>query len=207
MPGYPFRLYCQGGLLHNALASSSLCDTGWGKMTFITFDDVVYGTLLEDSGPDNSGKDFDKRFREALNELCRLGTVRTLLARQRHFAALSPSDIDRLTRAAEQVSFAAGDAILVACETADSYFVIESGSASVSVDGTDRRVLESGDSLGEIGLFRDGVRTATVTAVSPVEAVRIDKSAFIAAFRGDDVNTQPVRLIIDDYFDAMPNGA
>jgi CRP-like cAMP-binding protein len=46
------------------------------------------------------------------------------------------------------------------------FFVLESGSAKVTVDGADRRTLGPGDYFGEIALIDGGVRTATVTAVS-----------------------------------------
>jgi CRP-like cAMP-binding protein len=48
------------------------------------------------------------------------------------------------------------------------FFVIESGTAQVSVGGQDRRLLGPGDYFGEIALIIDGPRTATVTAQTPV---------------------------------------
>jgi CRP-like cAMP-binding protein len=46
------------------------------------------------------------------------------------------------------------------------FFVIESGSARVTVDGQDRRTLGPGDYFGEIALIDGGLRTATVTATA-----------------------------------------
>jgi CRP-like cAMP-binding protein len=46
------------------------------------------------------------------------------------------------------------------------FFVLESGSAKVTVDGEDRRTLGPGDYFGEIALIDGGVRTATITATS-----------------------------------------
>jgi CRP/FNR family transcriptional regulator, cyclic AMP receptor protein len=46
------------------------------------------------------------------------------------------------------------------------FFVIEHGTAVVTVDGAERRTLGPGDYYGEIGLVDGGVRTATITATS-----------------------------------------
>ncbi|HEY6961035.1 MAG TPA: cyclic nucleotide-binding domain-containing protein [Gaiellaceae bacterium] len=46
------------------------------------------------------------------------------------------------------------------------FFVLESGSANVTVDGQSRRTLGAGDYFGEIALIDGGVRTATITATS-----------------------------------------
>jgi CRP-like cAMP-binding protein len=46
------------------------------------------------------------------------------------------------------------------------FFVLESGTATVTVDGQERRTLGAGDYFGEIALIDGGVRTATITATS-----------------------------------------
>jgi CRP-like cAMP-binding protein len=46
------------------------------------------------------------------------------------------------------------------------FFVIQSGTAKVTVDGVERRTLGEGDFYGEIALIDGGLRTATITATS-----------------------------------------
>ena len=46
------------------------------------------------------------------------------------------------------------------------FFVIESGTAKVTIDGDDRRTLGPHDYFGEIALIDGGLRTATITATS-----------------------------------------
>ncbi len=198
MSGYPFPLYCRGGTLCDALASSRLAD-GWGKFTFCTFADTVYGTLVEDSGPDGPGPAFDRAFREAVGELCGVAEVRGLLARQRQLVALSPADIDELTRSAGVVSYSTGEVVVAAGEPADALYVVKDGTAIATIDGEPTATYRAGGSFGEVGVFRSGVRQATVTAERPTELVRLDRATLLRVFRNDLVSLAPVQAIIDDY--------
>ncbi len=61
-----------------------------------------------------------------------------------------------------------GETIAVEGEQGVGFFVIESGTARVSVGGEDRRTLGPGDYFGEIALISKAPRSATVTAETPV---------------------------------------
>jgi CRP-like cAMP-binding protein len=61
-----------------------------------------------------------------------------------------------------------GDTIAVEGESGVGFFVIESGTARVTVGGEDRRTLGPGDHFGEIALISKAPRSATVTAETPV---------------------------------------
>jgi CRP-like cAMP-binding protein len=62
--------------------------------------------------------------------------------------------------------FGDGDALTAEGRSGVGFFVLESGTAKVTVDGEDRRTLGPGDYFGEIALIDGGVRTATITATS-----------------------------------------
>jgi CRP/FNR family transcriptional regulator, cyclic AMP receptor protein len=47
-----------------------------------------------------------------------------------------------------------------------SFFVLQDGEATVTIDGTEVRTLGAGDFFGELALLGDGRRTATVTTTS-----------------------------------------
>jgi voltage-gated potassium channel len=47
-----------------------------------------------------------------------------------------------------------------------SFFVLQEGSATVTIDGVEVRTLSAGDFFGELALLGDGIRTATVTTAS-----------------------------------------
>ncbi len=199
MPGFPFELYCHGAPLRDALAASPLAEGLRGKLTFVTFGEWIHGTLLEATGPGGVGTAFDRVFRESLDELCRIAANRNLLARQPHFMALSPAHLDELTRLSKVVSFRPGDEIVTQGDPATCFYVVRSGSATVSVDGAQRSVIGAGAGFGEVGLVRGEGRQATVTAAEPVEALCIDGASFHAVFGSDPVNAQPLGEIVANY--------
>ena len=61
-----------------------------------------------------------------------------------------------------------GEVIAVEGELGVGFFVIESGTARVTVGGEERRTLGPGDYFGEIALISKAPRSATVTADTPV---------------------------------------
>ncbi len=67
-------------------------------------------------------------------------------------------------------SFTEGSQLTTEGQGAAGFFVIESGSALVTVDGADRRTLGPGDYYGEVALVDGGLRTATITATSDGKA-------------------------------------
>lgn len=48
-----------------------------------------------------------------------------------------------------------------------SFFVLQDGSATVTIDGVEVRTLQPGDFFGELAILGDRRRTATVTTTSP----------------------------------------
>lgn len=196
MPALPFALYCQGAPLVD-FASCSTLFKGPGKVTVTTIDDVVYGSMLDAGGTDPNA--FSESFRAAIEELCRLGRVRGLLASQSALAALSTADLDALTTGAEDVSFGRGDVVVREGEIADAFFAILAGTAQVTVAGVPRGQLGAGDSFGEIGIFSGPARAATVTALEPLRATKVSREALLGAFHGDRVSQRPVDEVIESY--------
>jgi CRP/FNR family transcriptional regulator, cyclic AMP receptor protein len=52
-----------------------------------------------------------------------------------------------------------------------SFFVLRSGSATVTINGIQVRALGAGDFFGELAILGDGRRTATVTTDSPSQVL------------------------------------
>lgn len=98
------------------------------------------------------------------------------------FAKIDPAKLKLLAFTSERISYADGDVLFRQGDVGDAAFVIISGEAEVSID-TDKGPLvvarlRDHDFVGEIAILCDVPRTATVTARSKVEALRITKDLF-----------------------------
>jgi CRP-like cAMP-binding protein len=81
----------------------------------------------------------------------------------------------------------------------DRFYVIEAGSASVSIEGRPVRELAPGDFFGEIALLTDVPRTATVTATAPLTVRTIERDAFLAAVTGHGAALETAHAVATRY--------
>ena len=86
------------------------------------------------------------------------------------FADLSEPFRQHLAGEFEVEEYGAGHAIVREGEPGYAFYVISSGTVSVTQAGKELRTMGPGDFFGEISIAGDGRRTATVTATSPVVA-------------------------------------
>ncbi|MEA2291498.1 MAG: hypothetical protein QOF17_518 [Solirubrobacteraceae bacterium] len=96
------------------------------------------------------------------------------------FAPLPVATLENLALRLTERTCAAGERIVTQGDSADAFFVIADGEVEVRVDGTFRRREGPGEFFGEIALLRDAPRTATVTALGPVNALVIGRDQFLA---------------------------
>jgi CRP-like cAMP-binding protein len=82
------------------------------------------------------------------------------------FRDLPEKQLQRLADEFRERKFRDGQELTAEGSGGVGFFVIESGSAKVTVDGEDRRELGPGDYFGEIALIDGGLRSATITATS-----------------------------------------
>jgi pyruvate,water dikinase len=80
------------------------------------------------------------------------------------FSALAGPDRDAIARLFTPRVFASGETVTKEGSDAAAFYLIESGSATVTVHGAFRRTLQPGDYFGEIALIDGRARSATVTA-------------------------------------------
>ncbi len=92
--------------------------------------------------------------------------------------------LEQLARRSISMSVSAGQHVFNEGDSGDRFYVIESGSAEVTIRGDHIRSLASGDSFGEIALLRDIPRTATVVAIDDLVMRAIEREPFIAAVTG-----------------------
>jgi CRP/FNR family transcriptional regulator len=92
-----------------------------------------------------------------------------LLRNVRLFSDLDDKDLESLADEFNERRFAAGDKIALEGEGGLMFFVVESGEATVEVQGEEVATLGPGAAFGEIALIDRRPRTATVTAVSDLK--------------------------------------
>jgi hypothetical protein len=84
------------------------------------------------------------------------------------FAGLTPEQVDNVAQLFKERRFSAGETIIREGSGGAAFFLIDSGTATVSVRGDDCAWLGPGDAFGELAMIDEGVRSATVTATSDV---------------------------------------
>ena len=87
-----------------------------------------------------------------------------ILGRVPLFAGLPRRELERVAQNMAERSFAAGETIVSEGESGVGFFVIEEGTATVTVGGQTVNTLGAGDYFGEIALIDRGPRSATVSA-------------------------------------------
>jgi pyruvate phosphate dikinase-like enzyme/cyclic nucleotide-binding protein len=84
------------------------------------------------------------------------------------FAGLTPEQVDEVAQLFKERRFSAGETIIREGSGGAAFFLIDSGTATVSVRGDDCAWLGPGDAFGELAMIDEGVRSATVAATSDV---------------------------------------
>jgi CRP/FNR family transcriptional regulator, cyclic AMP receptor protein len=87
-----------------------------------------------------------------------------LLKRVPIFSDLDKKELGRIASSMKPRTFNAGETVTAEGQTGVGFFVIESGEATVTVHGDERRKLGPGDYFGEVALLNETARTATITA-------------------------------------------
>ena len=82
------------------------------------------------------------------------------------FEGLDDEYLESIARCMTERRFKAGDTLIKQGASGVGFFVIEDGTADVTVDGEARGSVGPGDYFGEIALLTDSDRTATLTATT-----------------------------------------
>ncbi|QYK41173.1 MAG: cyclic nucleotide-binding domain-containing protein [Paracoccaceae bacterium] len=126
----------------------------------------------------------------------------TMLRQVPLFAGVSPPRLKLIAFSSERVTYRPGEILCLQGEAGDAAFVILSGLAEVLVDGPKgpNRVAELSENavVGEIAILCDVARTATVKAVTQVEALRIGKENFLKLMHDfPEMAIEVVRVLAD----------
>jgi CRP/FNR family transcriptional regulator len=106
------------------------------------------------------------------------GEVLELLGRVPVFSTLEPEDLERIAELAVPRRFAPGQAVFREGDSSDTCYVVRSGHArAVRAHGDGRTitlaVFGPGDFFGELALFEDERRSATVEAIEECDVVAV----------------------------------
>jgi CRP/FNR family cyclic AMP-dependent transcriptional regulator len=97
------------------------------------------------------------------------------------FSACSRDELRRLARRTTDIPVSEGHVLVKEGDRGLEFFVIVSGRAKVSRRGRKVGELGPGDFFGELALLIDSERNATITAVTPMEAIVLSRREFEAA--------------------------
>lgn len=100
------------------------------------------------------------------------------------FGCLPAPTIERLAADVVRTRIPAGDAVVVEGRDGDQYFVIDVGTAAVTVGGVSQGELGPGAGFGELALLRDQPRAATVVATTDLELLAFERNLFLQAVTG-----------------------
>jgi CRP-like cAMP-binding protein len=96
------------------------------------------------------------------------------------FSSCSTKDLEKIAKAGDEVTLAAGTVIVDQGQTGREAFVIISGSATVKRNGKKVATLGAGSVVGELSLLDHGPRTATVVAETECTMLVISQRQFLA---------------------------
>ncbi len=124
------------------------------------------------------------RLRHAIMHRCRHRITATALRSVAPFRDLPPPARERLAAGAAWVTHAPGSDIVREGEPGDALYVVLFGAARVTVPSPEAPVnlalLRPGEYFGEWAVLTGAPRAATVTAVTQVEVLRVEREAFLA---------------------------
>lgn len=94
------------------------------------------------------------------------------------FHGMTDRTVEAIEGLAEEATYPSGAVLVREGDPGDCFIVIVNGRATVDQGGQAIRELSAGDFLGEISLVDGGPRTATVTAVDPIQALVVRRDGF-----------------------------
>ncbi len=100
------------------------------------------------------------------------------------FRALPVPALEGIAHGASELSVGAGTEIIGQGQQGDRYYAIADGVVEVAIDGRVVNRLARGEGFGEIALLHNVPRTATVSAVTDVSLVGVEREPFLVALTG-----------------------
>ena len=100
------------------------------------------------------------------------------------FAPLSAPSMERILAELEWLEIPAGQVVIREGDIGDRFYVLAEGRVEVTARGIRLSERGAGDHFGEIALLRDIPRTATVTAMTTLRLIVVERDRFLEAVTG-----------------------
>jgi MFS family permease len=113
------------------------------------------------------------------------------------FAPLAESVLERMARNLTEVSIPGGTSIIREGEPGDLFYVIAEGEVRVTVAGEEVARYGPGHFFGEIALLRDVPRQASVSALTDVRLLTLERTHFLTAVTGSRSASTVANSVID----------
>jgi MFS family permease len=123
----------------------------------------------------------------------------SLIASSEILAPLGESVQEELARALIEVKVPAGQTVIEEGLPGDRFYLIESGTAEVTVRGAVVNRYGPGDSFGEIALLRDVPRQATVRAVEDLTLYALERDVFLDAVTGHNEANRLANVVVSRF--------
>ena len=101
------------------------------------------------------------------------------------FNACSKKELEKVAKAADEITMTEGSLIIDQGQTGREAFIILSGDVTIKRSGRKIAVLGAGDVVGELSLLDHGPRTASAICATDCSLLVIDQRRFISVL--DDV--------------------
>ncbi|MGB5773825.1 MAG: cyclic nucleotide-binding domain-containing protein [Sedimenticolaceae bacterium] len=110
--------------------------------------------------------------------------MKTFLRGLQVLSGLSDQEIDLLARTAQERHFRTGERIILKDEPGESAYILKDGTAEAVIEKRNAEpmrlsTIHAGEMFGELALFDDAPRSATVVATTDCDVVEIRRDAFI----------------------------
>ena len=112
------------------------------------------------------------------------------------FSACSKSELRAIAGLGTQISVAGGTVLTTQGEPGREFFLISSGEALCTVDGTEIARLGSGDFFGEMALVEGRPRNATVTAENQMEILVLSVPEFRSLLDSSPAIAEKIRTAV-----------
>ena len=119
-----------------------------------------------------------------------------LLRQVSFFRPLPFAIVEHLASELQSATYEPGDVIIREGEPGERFYMIAEGQARAFKDGNQLREMGTGESFGEIALLRRIPRTATIIAVSRVEARTLGREEFLAAVTGNPESVERAEEVV-----------